>query len=220
VTQLLAEMSDFDKDCAQLNKMRQRAASCDAITCGNVAILIKIAQTIEQNAPTIEKRFKIYNYIYIIYIMGNLLVSIASIFVPLGTRKIIIPYFFHPYNTEIPWSPPSPFRLNLVSNFFNVLILMVLGTISGVMATLRYCDKYSFYIGFKHTIWLVVGFVIGNLVLVIFPMLKAPILVAVNNWLPYADYIVHGLIVSLFVLFFGAIGNELLIKAVCNKHTK
>ena len=58
LAQLLAEMPDFDKDCANylrkcrnfdkdcaitcgnvgiLNKMRQRAASNGAITCGNVA---------------------------------------------------------------------------------------------------------------------------------------------------------------------------------------
>lgn len=149
--------------------------------------------------------------------MGNLLVSITSIFVPLTVRKYIIPFFYHPYNTEIPWEAPSNLRLTIVSNFFNIIILMALGTISGVMATLRYCDEYSFYSGFKSTKWIIIGFLLGNLILLFFPMLKAPVLVAVSNYVPYADYLVHGLYVSLFILFFGAIGNELLIKKVCDK---
>jgi hypothetical protein len=53
------------------------------------------------------------------------------------------------------------------------------------------------------------------MVLIVLPFLKAPLL-AVGLWMPYAGWIIHGIMVSAFVLLFGATGNSILRQEVCN----
>ena len=147
--------------------------------------------------------------------MGNLIVSSLSIFIPLTVKKIIMPYVYYP-SLDKQWTPPNGFIYNITSMFFSTIILIGLATISGIMVTLKYCNKYEPHTSFSNTYWIIIGYFIGNFILLLFPILKAPLLICII-WVPYADYISHGLFVYIFVLIFGAIGNSKLIKKVCNK---
>jgi hypothetical protein len=151
--------------------------------------------------------------------MGNFLVSITSIFVPLFVKTKLMPLHYNPYNYNInePWTPPNKINYELVYNFYILIILLGLGTISGTMATIRNCEKKNYLKSFLHSFFIVIGFIIGNIVLLIMPFLKAVLILCLMGFTPYTDYIAHGIITSLFVMVFGAIGNSKLISSVCHK---
>jgi hypothetical protein len=147
--------------------------------------------------------------------MGNLITASTTVFIPLFIKKIIMPFFFHPYNNgSIPWTPPNGFTYNIVSIFFTLIILIGIGTISGIMATLSHCNKYEYGKSIFNTKYIIFGYFLANIILFIIPIIKAPLLV-VLIWLPYADYIVHGIYTAIFVLLFGALGNSRLIHDIC-----
>ena len=147
--------------------------------------------------------------------MGNLITAGSSIFIPLIVRGQILPYLFHPYKWGgIPWEPPGSLTLLITTVLCNIILLQIIATISGVMATLRECDTYDITESYWKSFWPVLGFVIGNIVIYCVPVIKA-LFLAAFMWLPYADYLVHGALVSIFVLFIGAKGNTKLINELC-----
>ena len=146
--------------------------------------------------------------------MGNLIVTIGSIFIPLISDKLIIPFLYHPMRWGgIPWNEPG-MSASFLSFSFNILMLITLATISGMMTTTRKCNKKNFYRSLKRSIWVVLGYIIGNMSAFFLPIIKAPMLIA-TMWLPYAGYLAHGVIVSIFVLLFGAMGNARLRIEIC-----
>ena len=147
--------------------------------------------------------------------MGNIIAASASIGVPLMTKTVVTPYIFHPLRWGgIPWSQPHWIIMALVTFIVNVILLMFIGTVSGMMSTKKLCNKINLVRSIKRSLWIVMGYVVGNIMLAILPFVKAPIL-ALTLWMPYAGWIVHGLCVAIFVLFFGAIGNSMLRNEVC-----
>ena len=147
--------------------------------------------------------------------MGNFIVTTGSVFIPLFTKLVTVPYFYHPHHWGgIPWEEPGGIGLNIVSFIFNVLTLAILATVSGMMTTERECRKYKVWKSMKRSIWAILGYIIGNIVIFMLPVVKAPLL-AIFAWLPYAGYLVHGMMVSAFVMLFGALGNQVLRMQVC-----
>lgn len=147
--------------------------------------------------------------------MGNIVASGLSIGVPLANHLLTIPYIFHPHRWGgVPWSEPNFLFKGIVTFTLNILVLMIIGTISGLMTTKKECNKTNIIRSIKRSLWLVMGYVLGNLILFLFPFIKAPFL-PFTLWLPYAGWLVHGFCVSVFVLFFGAMGNSILRQEVC-----
>lgn len=147
--------------------------------------------------------------------MGNILAAGASVFIPLINHVITVPYIFHPLRWGgIPWSEPNGLVIGIVTKLLNILMLMIAGTISGIMSTKRKCDRMDVYMAIKRSMWLILGYTIGNMVLAVAPFIKVPVLMF-TIWLPYAGWIAHGLCVSAFVLLFGAMGNMKLRGEVC-----
>jgi hypothetical protein len=149
--------------------------------------------------------------------MGNILASIGSIWVPLFTHLVTVPFIFHPLRWGgIPWGQPHWLLLGIVTFLCNAITLMGLGTISGLMTTKKECNRTNILRSIKQSLWLVLGFVIGNLIMFLLPFLKVPVLL-LTLWLPYAGWIAHGICVFPAVLFCGALGNGMLRGAVCTK---
>jgi hypothetical protein len=148
--------------------------------------------------------------------MGNFIASALSIFVPLTTHLVVLPYMYHPERLGgIPWKPPNPIMLMLVKFISNIAMIIALGTLSGMMTTKQKCKKYDTAKSFSSSKWLVLGFIIGHVVLQLLRNIKS-VPLANLSWMPYADWIVTGTIVSIFVLSLGAIGNTKLRKSVCS----
>lgn len=148
--------------------------------------------------------------------MGNLIAAGLSTFVPLTTHLVTIPYILHPERWGgMPWREPSAVTYTLLTMLSNVILMMMLGTLSGMMTTKQKCNRSDVRKSMWRSIYGVIGFIIGSIVLAVAPVIKAPALSFFSSWLPYAGWIVHGAIVAIFVLVFGAFGNNSVRRAVC-----
>lgn len=151
--------------------------------------------------------------------MGNLIATSASIFVPLFNHLVTMPYIYHPTRWGgVPWSEPSAFMSSFMHMFLNIILMAIIGVLSGTMSTLGACNKSNLRLSVLRSLWLVLGYLIGTAVISFMPFLKAPLL-SVSVMFPYANWIVHGFLVSIFVLIFGAIGNNVLRKDICGGGT-
>ncbi len=147
--------------------------------------------------------------------MGNLIVTIGSIFVPLITDKVFIPYIYHPSRWGgVPWSEPGMFS-GILKTILNISVIAILGTISGMMTTKKECNKTDVWLSLKRSTWPILGYLIGNIMITFLPILKAPLLMFFI-WFPFASYLTHGFLVSLFVMFFGALGNGRIRLDLCD----
>jgi hypothetical protein len=149
--------------------------------------------------------------------MGNLIATCVSVVVPLITKSVWMPYIYHPNRWGgIPWVEPNWLLMGIITFVLNAMMLSVIGTISGMMSTKGECDRYDVYLSVRRSVWMIMGYVIGNIMLFIVPYIKAPIL-PFFMWMPYAGWIVHGMLVGVVILLFGAMGNAILRKEVCVK---
>ena len=149
------------------------------------------------------------------YYMGNLIVTGASIFIPLLNKLVTVPFLFHPYRWGgVPWKAPGDITVMLATFIMNILMLSILATISGMMSTEKECRKHDVWLSFKRSMWAILGYIVGNIVVFLMPLLTAPLL-AMFVWLPYAGIIVPSMMVSIFIMLFGAIGNTVLRSNVC-----
>lgn len=147
--------------------------------------------------------------------MGNLIASLGSIGVPLFHHLVTIPYLYHPRRWGgVPWVPPSLIQLAIVTVLLNIISMVILGTVSGIMTTKQKCQKSNLLKSMLNSVWVVAGLLIGNVFMSFFGAIKGPFLVWLN-WMPYASWVVQGIMVSLLVMIFGSIGNTLLRKSVC-----
>jgi hypothetical protein len=147
--------------------------------------------------------------------MGNLLASTISIGVPLFNHLVTIPYLYHPYRWGgIPWTPPGFLKLAIATLIANVALIMLIGTISGIMSTKQKCNKTDLKKSIINSLWLTFGFLLSNGLLSVFASLKGSALVWLA-FMPYASWIVQGLMSFVVVLFFGALGNNMLRNSVC-----
>jgi hypothetical protein len=147
--------------------------------------------------------------------MGNLLATLGTIGVPLFNHLVTIPFLYHPSRWGgIPWKSPNFIQLSIVTFILNVSLVLLLGTLGGIMSTKKECNKTDVPKTMWRNIWRLIGFLVGNAVLAVFVSLKGPLLVWLG-WMPYASWLVHGIIVALPVLLLGAIGTNILIRDVC-----
>lgn len=146
---------------------------------------------------------------------GNFISALLSIPVPLITRMLFIPYLFHPSRWGgHPWTPPSELIQTGLSVVINLLIIFLLGILSNIMVTLKTCNKKDLSASARRASWTVIGWVIGSIVIFFLPFLKAPLL-TFTIAVPFAGYLVTGLLVSIFVYIFSEIGNNVIISDVC-----
>lgn len=149
--------------------------------------------------------------------MGNIVVTTGSVFIPLFNKLFTIPFFYHPYRWgKIPWYEPNPYFMSLFQFFLNIIMIAFLATISGLMTTQRECRKHDLLKSFKNSLMPIFGYIVGNILVFMMPFLKAPLL-SIFSWVPYSGYLVHGAMVAIFVLIFGAMGNATLRENVCHK---
>lgn len=147
--------------------------------------------------------------------MGNLIVTGASIFIPLFNQLITVPYIYAPTRWGgIPWSPPNDISVNIVRVIFNVILLILFATLSGMMTTEKQCQKHEVFHSMKRSMWVLLGYAIGSVLATCIPVLKAPLL-ALTIWVPYAAWIAHGIIVAGPILVMGAIGNSYQRHEIC-----
>lgn len=148
--------------------------------------------------------------------MGNLIVTGASIFVPLLNHLITVPYLYSPLVWGgIPWSAPSQVMLGVVRVILNIMLLTALATLSGMMTTERECQELQWSYSLQNAFWVLMGYGIGSIFATVMPVAKAPLL-SLLVWMPYASWIVHGIIVAPFIMLFGAIGNGYQRHEVCH----
>ena len=147
--------------------------------------------------------------------MGNLVVTLASIPLPLITDKIIAPFIFHPERWGgIPYRPPGYFKLTFFTGCVNIAILIALSMLSSATSAIRECDKVDWWISFKRSGWVVLGYLLGNLFAFTMPIIKSP-MISVLMFLPYCGYWVNGLIVAPFILLMGALMNTRVRTDIC-----
>lgn len=147
--------------------------------------------------------------------MGNLIATTLSVFVPLFNNLVTVPYIFHPnVFGGVPWTEPNWIVFGFVTYLVNLLSLSFLATMSGIMSTKTECNKTDWFKSFKRSFWFITGYIIGNIVLWILPFLKAPFLPFVVM-IPYGGWLLHGAYLSVFMLIFGALGNQVLRDDVC-----
>jgi hypothetical protein len=149
--------------------------------------------------------------------MGNFLATLGTIGVPLFNHLVTIPFIYHPYRWGgVPWKAPGWFQLALVTLIANITLIMILATIGNIMSTKQSCNKQDIQLSAIHSFWKVAAFLLGSAILSIFSSFKGPLLVWLS-WLPYASWIIHGIIVAIPVLLLGAVGTTVLIRRVCVK---
>jgi len=148
--------------------------------------------------------------------MGNFISSITSIGVPLFNHLVTIPFIFHPHRWGgLPFTNPSGLYLTFITVIINVISLMIIGTVSGIMSTKQACRKSKIFMSIKRSIWVVLGYITGNIILHILPFLKVPLLPFMIT-IPYGGWLVHGILVALPILLFGSVGNTLLRDELCS----
>jgi hypothetical protein len=159
--------------------------------------------------PSINFNFPLIKY------MGNLLATFGTIGVPLFNHLVTIPFIYHPYRWGgVPWKAPGWLQLAIVTFIANVTLLLLISTLGGIMSTKQACDKYDVWLSLKRSIWKLLGYFIGSAVLSVASSIKGPFLVWLS-WMPYANWIVHGALVAIPILFLGAMGTNLLRTDVC-----
>ena len=146
--------------------------------------------------------------------MGNFIATCASIVLPLINHTVVLPFIFYPTRWGIPWYTPNGFVIGAMAFAVVILELMALGTLSGMMNTVKKCGKIDVKQSTKRSLWLVMGYLLGNLILLFMPFLKAPLLIFCMG-LPYAGWLVHGVMTAIPVMLFGAMGVTKLLKDVC-----
>ena len=147
--------------------------------------------------------------------MGNIITASTSTIIPLFNHLVTVPYLMHPHRWGgVPWKEPGFFYVAIIGFLVNILSLMIMGTISGLMTTKKECRKTNISRSIKRSLWIVAGYLFGNGVLTFLPFIKAPLLIFLF-WVPYAGWVVHGILVSMFILIFGAMGNSMLREEVC-----
>jgi uncharacterized protein YacL len=149
--------------------------------------------------------------------MGNLLVASTSTFVPLFNHLVTIPYLYHPQRWGgIPWVEPGGITVGILEFVFNIITLLIMGTLSGMMTTQRECNKINVRYSIKRSLWVILGYLVGNTIVYLLPFIKAPVL-AMLIWMPYAGWVAHGLLVAFSVLLFGAMGNAYQRWEICHE---
>ena len=151
--------------------------------------------------------------------MGNLVTASFSVWSPLLTSELFIPYIYHPLNfvSNIPFKSPSALKYCMWYFFFNSLIVGVLSVIGSIMSSKKECDNYSIYYSILGARIPILMTIIGLTFIFLVPILKVPLLVLLG-FLPYSKYIVDGLFLSVFVLFGGIVGNNYVRRKVCTEN--
>lgn len=146
--------------------------------------------------------------------MGNFIATCATVVLPLFNYLVVLPFIFYPPRWGIPWYTPNGFVISFIGLLVLLMELVLVGTLSGVMNTVRKCNRYDIKLSMKRSLWIIMGYILGNIILFTMPFLKTPFLVPAIG-LPYAGWLVHGLLTAIPVMLFGATGVTRLLGEVC-----
>src|SRR3990167_5069496 len=112
--------------------------------------------------------------------MGNLVTGITTVFTPLMVKEFIIPMLYHPYRWGgIPFHVPSTATLSAVYLGLTFLIIGGAAIVSGMMTTLKECNKARPLTALNNSKWVLVWTFIGLVIINMFPFIKAPLLVII-----------------------------------------
>ena len=152
--------------------------------------------------------------------MGNILITLFSVFIPITIHTSIIPTLMRP---DIfggnPWSPPSMLTYVLLYYSIMYFILWLASFIANMYYSLVNCNKmdvvksatfanYTPLVSFA-------GIFINNSLLL--PFLKSIVLSAVTA-LPFSVHFVNGILTTPFVFIGTMFSQKLLNKQVCGNY--
>ena len=147
--------------------------------------------------------------------LAHSVTAIGSIFAPLLTQELILPYIYHPYRLgRIPFKAPGMFEYVTVYLLAIVLIIGTCATIAGMMSTTKECHKISVWKSIIEAKWAMFFGIIGISVLFFLSVIKAPLLVLMAP-VPYSNLLVTGIMLSMFVVFGHYLGTNYLLRDVC-----
>jgi hypothetical protein len=149
--------------------------------------------------------------------MGNILLTLFSVFVPITLHTSIIPTLFRPdIMGGTPWSAPS--TLTYVILYYSMLyfILWLASFVSNIYYTLFHCKKTHVLrsAGFANytPVIALLGVFLNNTLLL--PFVKSMLLSALHS-LPYAHHFVNGALMAPFVFIGSMFSQRLLNYKVC-----
>ncbi len=152
--------------------------------------------------------------------MGNILITLFSVFIPITIHTSIIPTLMRP---DIfgghPWSPPS--MLSYVLLYYSIMyfILWLASFIANMYYSLVNCNKMNVAksASFANYTPLVsfAGIFINNSLLL--PFLKSIVLSAVTA-VPFSVHLVNGILTAPFVFIGTMFSQKLLNKEVCGDY--
>jgi hypothetical protein len=152
--------------------------------------------------------------------MGNILITLFSIFIPITIHTSIIPTLMRPdLFGGHPWSPPSMLTYVLLYYSLMYFILWLASFIGNMYYSLVNCNKmnavksaatanYTPMISFA-------GIFMNNTLLL--PFLKSIFLSAVTP-VPYSHHFVNGILTAPFVFIGTMFSQKLLNKQVCGNY--
>jgi hypothetical protein len=149
--------------------------------------------------------------------MGNILITLFSVFIPITLHTSIIPTLMRPdIFGGTPWSPPSMFTYLVLYYSMMYIILWFASFISNTYYTLFNCEradplKSAIYANYTPVIS-IFGVFLNNTILL--PFLKSMVLSAVNT-MPYALHFVNGGLMAPFVFIGTMFSQRLINRKVC-----
>jgi len=152
--------------------------------------------------------------------MGNLLITLISVFVPITIHTSIIPTLMRPdILGGSPWSPPSMLTYVVLYYCIMYFILWLASFIGNIYYTLVNCNKMDPVksAGFANYTPMIslAGVFINNTLLL--PFVKSLLLSAVSV-LPYSHHFVNGILMAPFVFIGTMFSQRLLNKQVCGDY--
>jgi hypothetical protein len=150
--------------------------------------------------------------------MGNFITTMVAVVTPLLSKEVVLPWLYNPYNLGgIPFQQPATWMYATTYLVSNSVIIGLVAILSGLMTTLNQCNKMDLGEAYRQAKLPIVWGIIGTIVVHFASLIKAPLL-AVFNWLPYADHLVTGALVAVFVMLGGMWANQNSRDHVCKIH--
>lgn len=132
----------------------------------------------------------------------------STIFSPLLVNELAIPYIYHPFRfNNIPFVEPTSIKYTMWFLIFNSIYIFIVSLISSLMSTLKNCKDINIFRTIIGTIYPVLFGIFSLIFIYMFPVFKTPLL-AIFAPVPYSNYIVNGLFMSMFVMIGGLLSNN------------
>ena len=148
-------------------------------------------------------------------IIEHSLTVIVTIFTPLLTKELLIPFLMHPFRLGgMPFKAPSPIGYMILYLIVSCSLVASAVMISASMSSTKKCGKISIKKAILSTKWTSFFLIFGFTILFLVPILKLPLLVLFAA-VPYSNQLVNGLMLTPFVFMGHFIGSRIYMDQVC-----